>query len=180
MFSVLDYIGCMMFLFCLRDFDGSYLYELWTTDGTSSGTNLLKDIYPGNRFNGSFPDNFTNLDLAGNNDYVYFSANDGSNGNELWRTDGTSSGTTLVHNFTGNSSHGGPSGFVQLGDYLYFSAQNSSRDKELYRTNGTSTSLVKNTDPSGSGKPTSLTKLNDDLIIFFKSPSPKSKYFCFS
>lgn len=41
------------------------------------GPTLLKDIYPGG--NGSFPSNFINL-----NNTLYFTANDGTNGVELW------------------------------------------------------------------------------------------------
>ena len=59
--------------------------ELWVTDGTLSGTSLLKDINlgPGN----AEPYEFIPISSGA----VLFSADDGAGG-ELWITDGTSSG----------------------------------------------------------------------------------------
>jgi ELWxxDGT repeat protein len=55
------------------DFDD----ELWKSDGTNAGTVRVADIRAGNR--GSDPRRFVNV--AGK---LYFTANDGSNGPELW------------------------------------------------------------------------------------------------
>src|SRR2546430_2296325 len=46
---------------------GKYGVELWKTNGTSSGTTLVKDVIPGPQ--GSFPDWVTNV-----NGTVYFTA----------------------------------------------------------------------------------------------------------
>src|SRR5207302_7871566 len=56
--------------------------ELYRSDGTPSGTALLKDIRPGPL--GSDPDQFT---PAGT--FLFFTANDGLHGTELWKTDRT-------------------------------------------------------------------------------------------
>ncbi len=69
--------------------DGSNGAELWKSDGTSSGTVLVKDILPG--ASGGNPGSLTNV-----NGTLYFRAADGSNGYELWKSDGTSAGTVLV------------------------------------------------------------------------------------
>ena len=61
--------------------------ELWTTDGTSAGTKMVKDIDPG--ADGSAPE-----ELHAFNGDIYFSADDGSHGRELWKSDGTAGGTT--------------------------------------------------------------------------------------
>src|SRR5205085_12632476 len=66
--------------------DGANGYELWKTDGTTGGTQMLKDIWAGS--GGSVPRNLTLL-----NGHLYFSAFDAANGQELWGTDGTNAGT---------------------------------------------------------------------------------------
>ncbi len=63
--------------------------ELWKTDGTTAGTNLVKDINPGP--NGSYP--AAPIELNGT---LFFTADNGSNSIELWKTDGTEAGTMLV------------------------------------------------------------------------------------
>jgi len=63
--------------------------ELWVTDGTAAGTNLVADINLGSR--SSNPNSLTEFDGK-----LYFVADDGINGAELWSTDGTTAGTNLV------------------------------------------------------------------------------------
>jgi ELWxxDGT repeat protein/VCBS repeat-containing protein len=109
----------------------------------------------------------TNLIAAGN--IVYFAANDGIDGTELWRSDGTSSGTTLVANI--NSNLGGsssPNNLTIVGSTLYFTATDPTSGTELWKTdlvNGTTT-LVKNISPlTGSSSPTNLTNVNGTLFF---------------
>lgn len=68
--------------------DGLRGQELWVSDGTTGGTQLVADINPGSGssfyesyYYGYFSPsaNFTEL-----NDLLYFTANDGENGRELW------------------------------------------------------------------------------------------------
>ena len=53
------------------------------------GTIQVKDINTG--ASNSYPDNLTNV-----NGTLFFQANDGSNGTELWKSDGTEAGTGMV------------------------------------------------------------------------------------
>jgi ELWxxDGT repeat protein len=71
--------------------DGLSGDELWVSDGTPEGTRLIKDINPGD--GGSRIDEM----VAGDN-YVYFQAQNGGsdNGFDIWRTDGTESGTIKI------------------------------------------------------------------------------------
>jgi ELWxxDGT repeat protein len=130
--------------------NGSTGRELWTSDGTTEGTVLVKDIAPGSTpsfgVNSSSPEGFTVFD-----GWVYFAASDAVNGRELWRTDGTAANTTLVKDiyndgFTGLFAAGSsPDRFAPGRDALLFAARDADHGYELWRTDGTSagTTLVK-------------------------------------
>jgi ELWxxDGT repeat protein len=68
-------------------------------------------------------------------DWLYFPADDGSTGSELWRTNGTvTSRVADINTAPGGSSY--PQGFTALGDWLYFAADDGTNGTELWRTNG--------------------------------------------
>jgi ELWxxDGT repeat protein len=121
---------------------GQYGNELWKSDGTASGTTVVKDIYAG--ANSSLPFFLTNC-----NGTLYFQAEDADHGVELWKSDGTASGTSLVKDiFPGADMEpilewGDPSEFAALGGYVFFSAQDASGGYELWRTSGTEASTVR-------------------------------------
>lgn len=73
--------------------DGVHGTELWKTDGTESGTTLIKDITPGAA--SSFLEPFFVLDSK-----LYFYTDDILHKLGLWTTDGTPEGTTLVKDFS--------------------------------------------------------------------------------
>ena len=81
--------------------DGTNGTELWVSDGTSEGTQLVKDINPGITDRYYYPfvpeaDSSTPRQLTAVGDLLYFTAEDGENGRELWVSDGTTEGTKLV------------------------------------------------------------------------------------
>ena len=90
-----------------RATDGTNGYELWKSDGTSSGTVMVKDIRSGS--DSSSPYEFTGI---GNT--IYFAADDGTNGTELWKSDGTASGTVMVKDIVSGSSSSNPTSSQQL------------------------------------------------------------------
>lgn len=107
--------------------------ELWISDGTTSGTKLLKDI---NTTGSSDP----SLMCAYGN-HVYFFANTSTYGNELWRSDGTDTGTKLFKDIKpgieSSFSSTFPS-FMVFKNKLYFGANgNDSIGLELWSTDGT-------------------------------------------
>ncbi len=63
--------------------------ELWSSDGTTAGTKLFKDINPG-------LDGASIGQLLVANNVLYFAAQDGVVGRELWKSDGTPAGTAMV------------------------------------------------------------------------------------
>lgn len=70
----------------------SQQYELWRTDGTEAGTQLVKDIRPGPE--GSISTTFPSIKELGG--IAYFRANDGVHGAEAFRSDGTADGTLAM------------------------------------------------------------------------------------
>jgi ELWxxDGT repeat protein len=98
--------------------DGSHGDELWKSDGTAAGTQLVKDINP---FTSSDPADFTAVGST-----VYFSADDGVHGRELWATDGTPGSAHLVADINpgragGLHVAGGPE-LTNVNGTLYFFA----------------------------------------------------------
>ncbi len=57
---------------------GNYGVELWESDGTSSGTMMVADLYPGSE--SGEPQLMTYID-----GYLYFTLDNGTEGRELWR-----------------------------------------------------------------------------------------------
>src|SRR5262245_8217478 len=117
--------------------DGIHGVELWSSDGTPAGTQLLRDINPGPA--GSDINQFTVLSGV-----AYFWADDGTNGGELWRSDGTTTGTFIVADI-GPGALGVGAGITfgrpitTLAGVLYFAGDDTVSGRELWRSDGTRT-----------------------------------------
>jgi len=105
--------------------------ELWVTDGTAAGTQLLSDINPG--YQGSDPAEFVSLPSGD----VLFVATTPSSGRELWRTDGTAAGTVLVKDVLPGASGSGPAELTAVGSFVAFFADDGVHGIEPWRTDGT-------------------------------------------
>lgn len=121
---------------------------------------MVMDINEG--VDGSNPDEMT--DASG---MLYFSATDGQNGRELWRTDGIN--TELIKDITpsdGSASY--PQDLIYHNSRVYFSANDGSHGWELWTSDGTpeETALVEDlTLGSGSTNFNGLFSLGDYLLF---------------
>ena len=82
----------------------------------------------------------TYLTTVGN--ALYFRADDGTNGEELWKSDGTASGTVMVKDINSGSSGSYPSGLTAVGNTLYFTADDGTNGEELWKSDGTASGTV--------------------------------------
>ena len=96
--------------------DGEHGREMWISDGTPSGTRMVRDFVPGAK--GMWDTGFAFITALGNR--AYFSASDAEHGQELWVTDGTDAGTALFADATPGPASTSPFVFTVTGGKLYF------------------------------------------------------------
>jgi ELWxxDGT repeat protein len=157
--------------------DGESGNELFVSDGTAEGTQLLVNLAPGkNKYgpNNSYIDNFIKY-----NGKLYFTADDGESGRELFVSDGTAEGTQLVANLAPGEDKYGPNGsypgnLVESDDKLYFTADDGENGRELFVSDGTAegTQLLTDLAPGGNNygfsygsDPANLVEFNDKLYF---------------
>jgi len=82
---------------------------------------------------------------------LYFAANDGSHGSELWRSDGTAAGTYMLKDIKSGSAGSSPAYLTNVNGMLFFVADDGIHDAELWKSDGTEagTVLVKDINPNG-------------------------------
>lgn len=86
--------------------------ELWITDGTATGTRLVKDI---DQTTSDWIGSPTPGNLTAVGDLVYFTADDGVHGEELWVSDGTTAGTRMVEDLNPGAAGSEPDVLVPFG-----------------------------------------------------------------
>ena len=160
-------------LFFLHN-DGIHGIELWKSDGTETGTVLVKDIRTGSTssFSYSPKPQFTNA-----NGILFFVVDDGINGSELWKSDGTDAGTVLVKNINAGSVSSHPNHLKYINGIVYFSAVDGTNGNELWRSDGTSagTYLLQDINPgAASSNPFYFEAYSNQLIFFASSGLYKS------
>ncbi len=152
----------------LRYFLSSLLLLALLNSGAQA---LVKDIYIGS--GSSNPTGFCRLDSL-----IFFIANDGVHGNELWVTDGSDAKTSMVKDIFPGIADGclyySPNGWrypqIQaLGHFVYLFASDGVHGFELWRSDGTDggTVMVKDIMPGAASSSMDLTLLKLDTLLVF-------------
>jgi ELWxxDGT repeat protein len=123
---------------------------------------MVKDINPSAS---SSPSNLTNI-----NGTLFFRANDGTNGDELWKSDGTPGGTVMVKDiYTGSSNSSYPAEFTSVNGTVFFRAEDGTHGNELWKSDGPSyddAAMVEDIKPGAdSSYPYNLTDFNGTLFF---------------
>jgi ELWxxDGT repeat protein len=141
-------------------------YELWKSDGTKGGTVLVKDINPGPRSSLGFLGVFGQMEALENT--LFFRASDGVTGYEVWRSDGTAEGTSLVRDIWPGRHESLPMMLTAFGDEVFFNAEDPEHGQELWKTDGSTegTILVKDINPGlERSTPLQLTPVGNTLYF---------------
>jgi ELWxxDGT repeat protein len=150
-------IGTRRYFVAFDEDSGS---ELWVTDGTSSGTQMVKDINPGTGSAGI-------SDIVVMGGVLYFQASDGTSGVELWAYDSSAADCTrfdpstsyatgcatadsakvpgrigVVKDINVGSGHSNVSKLSVVDGRLYFFASTTTEGIEPYVSDGTTTGTV--------------------------------------
>lgn len=137
--------------------------KIWKSDGTSANTSILKDVYlpkDGGGAQDLLPNSTAIL-----NGKLFFIGTDGNSVGEIWKTDGTPSGTVKVTNFLNSKIQK----LTAVGTSIYFLLQ-TDYVLQVWKTNGTSdgTILVKDNLPIWN-RPTFQGKCNNTFMFTFQA-----------
>ncbi len=118
-------------------FEPSTGYELWKSDGSDPGTVLVKDIEPGAFSSVQAGDiigtlGVENKNIIQVNGILYFAATTAAFGRELWQSNGTAAGTSLVGDVFAGPQSSDPEQISNGNGDIYFVADNGATGKELF------------------------------------------------
>lgn len=114
--------------------------------------------------------NYSNSSLTSfSGGYIYYKADDGVNGQELWTSDGTIAGTYMVKNIHA-TSHSFPYDLTPMNNLLYFVAATQNENSELWVSDGSElgTTMVKDINPTF-GHSNIGRMININNMLYFKA-----------
>jgi ELWxxDGT repeat protein len=104
------------------------------TAAGGGGPKLVRDINPAGSSNP------TKLTQVGSK--LFFAADDGVHGVELWKTNGTAAGTKMVKDIKAGPKSSGPANLINVAGTLFFTAEDGIHGRELWKSDGTATGTV--------------------------------------
>ncbi len=163
--GIFTVVGNKAFFGATSGIDGA---ELFVTDGTPSGTFLVKDINSGNKDAWPFPFGILN------NKLLFSAYSNNAADATLWVTDGTESGTSEISKMKVQKSNF-PTSPVNYKGKLFFQGYDTIGNWELWQTDGTTSGTVEfmniRPDPDRQyefldpSHPQNLTVFNDKLYF---------------
>jgi ELWxxDGT repeat protein len=173
-------------VFCLYGFEpqpaGSSLYfpwtapetgcELWRSDGTAAGTQMVQDILAGSDSSHATPLAYINELMLLR--LVLFPTDDTSQeglDDELGVTDGTAVGAKLLLNINQTPNSSEPSFFTKYNNLLFFSADDGTAGYELWSSDGTATgtNIITDLRPGKFGSSPRKMAATKNGLVFFAS-----------
>lgn len=158
-------------MFVASDGQHSGENDFWISDGTAAGTHVLRNAGGTTiNANGELP----SVAVIGNT--AYFDASSDLTGSELWKTDGTEAGTTLVSDLIPGTDGSRARNLVAAGDHFFFVASTpGKKNSVLWISDGTAsgTRIVRN-DAGGVSVGSDLT--NIDGTIYFSGANLLNGY----
>lgn len=140
--------------------------ELWITDGSAAGTSLLKDINQ-TTTDGSYPAaSYSKINLANN---ILFTAYTEQYGKELYKSDGTEQGTSLIADLSPGEMSTSFYNIITKGTACYFNAisypSETTRELAIYKTTGTGISKI--TSPNYNDYDIENIAVADNGLVFY-------------
>jgi ELWxxDGT repeat protein len=141
--------------------------ELWRSDGTLASTTLVTNIPVNPGCGHGCPGPFYARWFTAVGNTLFFVADDIVHGPELWKSDGTAAGTTLVRDINPTDWPEPPLHLTAVGSTLFFVADDGILGKELWKSDGTAagTTIVRDINPTGWSEPHYLRAVGSTLFF---------------
>ena len=141
-FTIVDNV---LFFIAYKPMGPNSIYELWKSDGTESGTVMVKQFIALSAFGGSVGK------LSDINGTLFFAASDENHGEELWKSDGTETGTVMVKDINPGKDSSYIDELTNVNGIAFFRAIDGSHSDELWKSDGTEPGTMMVNDINGSG-----------------------------